>query len=140
LADIGAGLETQTKPVYGASWWRDWTKPYTGWDIVVHENAHQWFGNSVSTKSYADCWMSEGFATFSELLWAEEHGGLTVAEVVDEVYDQYPADDPFWSVTIGSADTVEDWTLPMYLRGAMTLQALRTRVGDETFFALMRDW
>ena len=42
------------------------------WDfIIVHESAHEWWGNSITTKDHADMWVHEGFANYAEILYQE---------------------------------------------------------------------
>ncbi len=52
--------------------------------LVAHELAHQWFGNSLTVADWADIWLHEGFACYSEWLWSEASGGRSVAELADE--------------------------------------------------------
>lgn len=42
--------------------------------VIVHEIAHQWFGNAVPLASWTDTWLNEGFATYAELLWTQAQG------------------------------------------------------------------
>ncbi|MBP2478379.1 aminopeptidase N [Crossiella equi] len=57
-------------------------------ETMVHEAAHQWFGNSVSFASYRDVWLSEGFASYFGLLWNAEQGGESVAEALRTMYQR----------------------------------------------------
>ncbi len=77
---IGYALETQTLTLFG---------PFAAGDetTVVHELAHQWFGDDVSPALWKDVWLNEGFATYAEWLWSERSGGEdadTIAHRVDE--------------------------------------------------------
>jgi len=129
----GYALETQTLSMFGDD-------VASGADpnvVISHELAHQWFGDSVSIESWKDVWLAEGFATYAEWLWSEHSGGRSVAEVADETLSQLresnttmtPAGDP-------GADDLFGPTV--YLRGALTLQALRMTVGEDVFFAILR--
>ncbi|MFI6940610.1 M1 family metallopeptidase [Streptomyces sp. NPDC050418] len=127
----GYALETQTKPVYPGT-------PET--ELVVHELAHQWYGNSVTPKSWQDMWLNEGFATYAEWLWEEDEGGDTAQESFDAAYAT-DADDEIWSYPPAKptdASVISD--APVYVRGAMVLHKLRETLGDEDFFALVKGW
>jgi hypothetical protein len=140
---IDFALETQTRPVYSKVFFEDASPgPLNGGDlVVVHELAHQWFGDSVSLNRWKDIWLNEGFATYVEWLWME-HAGMANAPAVmaDATYDLF-VDLPFlWQLRIGDPGPAHLFDFQVYYRGAMTLQALRRRVGDVKFFTILKTW
>jgi Peptidase family M1 domain/Peptidase M1 N-terminal domain len=137
LAGVGFALENQTRPIYAQEFFSD--QP-SGDDVIVHELAHQWYGDSVSVHFWADIWLNEGFATYAEWLWSEHEGGATPQEIFDGDIANIPADDPFWQLVIGDPGPADLFDQPIYVRGAMTLQSLRNAVGDDAFFRILRKW
>jgi aminopeptidase N len=89
---------------------------------------------------WRNIWLNEGFATYAEWLWSEAQGEGTAQEIFDYVYSSRPASDPFWRVAPGEPGAANIFHGAVYVRGAMTLQALRTAVGDEAFFDVLRTW
>ena len=106
--------------------------------LIAHELAHQWFGNSVTAKRWRHIWLHEGFACYAEWLWSEHSGGPSADHWAQHYYQRL-ADSPQDLVLAdpGPRDMFDD---RVYKRGALTLHVLRQRIGDESFFALLRDW
>lgn len=129
----GFALETQTRPIYPA------VGPEST-QLLVHELAHQWFGNAVSVDRWRDIWLNEGFATFMEQRWVEASGGRTADEWLSDTYDALAGDSTFWQVRIGNPGRRQLFDQAVYVRGAMTLQALRNRVGETAFWTTLRTW
>jgi aminopeptidase N len=111
------------------------------WDsqrLVAHELAHQWFGNSVTAGSWRDIWLHEGFACYAEWLWSEAsdqgmastHARAARLDLADSPQDLYVGDP-------GPELMFDD---RVYKRGALALHALRTAMGDQCFFDLLRAW
>jgi len=139
--DLLFALETQTRPVYSKLFWLDENgNPVNGDPVVVHELAHQWFGDDVALARWQDIWLNEGFATYAEWLWEDYEGRGTPQEIAQASYDDIPASDPFWAVEIGDPGVDHLFDFAVYLRGAMTLQALRNEVGDTAFWKIIRTW
>jgi aminopeptidase N len=133
--DTGFSLENATRPTY----------PYLGGgpgavSTVVHELAHQWFGDDVSVERWRDIWLNEGFASFTQWLYTETHGGKDAQRKLVRVYDLYPSSAAFWKVPIGNPGAARIFDDAVYQRGAMTLQGLRHRMGDAPFDRLLRQW
>jgi aminopeptidase N len=129
--DVGYALETQTRPIYDRA-------PDIG--TLVHETAHQWFGDSVTPTKWQDIWLNEGFATYAEWLWAAEHGGLSTADQFAADY-ALPATDSLWAFPAGDpGDGGHIFAKPPYERGAMVLEKLRQTVGDRAFFTILKTW
>jgi aminopeptidase N len=127
-SDVGYALETQNRPVFPGA---------PGIVLLVHELAHQWYGDSVTPKTWRDMWLNEGFATYAEWLWQEDHGGDSAQEIFEATYGQdvvwaFPPADPPDAAHISAA--------PVYQRGAMVLHKIRQRAGDDAFRALLRGW
>ncbi|MBL1084689.1 M1 family metallopeptidase [Streptomyces actinomycinicus] len=129
--NVGFALETQTRPVYDSA-------PDLG--TLVHENAHQWFGDSVSLTAWKDIWLNEGFATYAEWLYTEQHGGRSAQQTFDALYAR-PASDDLWAYPPGDPGSgARIFGTPVYARGAMALHELRRAVGDRDFFRILRAW
>jgi hypothetical protein len=134
--EIGFALETQTRPFYSPGFFEFGEN--TG--VVVHELAHQWYGDSLAVARWKEIWLNEGFASYAEWLWEDEQGFATPQEIFDFFYGEIPADDPFWDLTIGDPGVEQLFDGAVYIRGAMTLQALRGEIGDADFLRILRRW
>jgi aminopeptidase N len=130
---VGFALENQTRPTYPAV-----GGSYTS--LVVHELAHQWFGDHVAVHQWRDIWLNEGFATFMEWRWSEQHGGRSGARILADYYENVGPTSDFWKVTVADPGAAKVFDTAVYDRGGMTLQALRNRVGDQDFWRILRTW
>ena len=131
----GFALENQSRPTY----------PYLGTghearSVVVHELAHQWFGDQVSVERWRDIWLNEGFATWAEWRYDETHGGAKGWQRLLREYAAHPANRAFWRLRIANPGPSRMFNQPVYDRGAMTLQALRHRIGTTAFLTVLRRW
>ncbi|MFJ9640249.1 M1 family metallopeptidase [Streptomyces sp. NPDC101178] len=143
---IGFALETQTLSLFGKSFF---TEPaYPEWyvdSVMVHELAHQWFGNSVSPATWSDLWLNEGHATWYEALHAEENGGWTLERRMREAYklsDGWRADGgpPAHPDGPAEGEKLSLFRPVVYDGSALVLYALRQEIGTAAFDRLERAW
>lgn len=125
-------------PVYGASFSSRifvFTDELHLNELIPHETAHSWYGSSILPASVRDTWLSEGFATYAALLWIE-HQGKSIDDEVRHIYEAMPLKT---GLTANPApDELNPGSQAVYRRGALTLHALRKRVGDKAFFDILR--
>ncbi len=133
--DLEIPLESQSLSTFGRNF------ASSDWDavrLVAHELAHQWFGNAVTLGDWKDIWLHEGFACYAEWLWSEESGRESATECAEHHHDKLAdLDEDLLLADPGPALMFDD---RVYKRGALTLHALRTVVGDDTFFDILRAW
>jgi hypothetical protein len=136
-APLGFALENQTRPTYPGDSFVD---QEGGDSLMVHELAHQWVGDDLTLAAWRHVWLNEGFATYTEWLWAEHEGIKTAQKAFEEAYTRFPSKDPFWRLRIGDPGPKHLFDGQVYERGAMTLHQLRRVVGDHDFFRILRNW
>jgi len=129
---VGYALETQTLSLFDRA---------PDELILVHELAHQWFGDSVTPARWPDIWLNEGFATWSEWLWTDHTGGGSLEKTFKGLYKVPAKDRRFWGPPPGNPGGPRHlFDHTVYVRGAMTLEALREKVGEPAFLAILRRW
>jgi len=108
-----------------------------GWDyIVIHESAHEWFGNSVSTREPGDLWVHESFATYAEGLYTECRQGRTAgAAYLIGLRRGIENGGPI----VGPRGVAGWYNSDMYFKGANVLHTIRQLVDDDTrWLAILR--
>lgn len=120
-------LETQSLSVHCPNSWM------AAEEVIVHELAHQWFGDSVSLENWKDIWLKEGMATYAEWLWVTRDKDLdTLNKVVKaQLVGYYP------STATGEPPSNELYRNEVYKGGALVFHALRLKVGEEAFFKIL---
>jgi aminopeptidase N len=130
------GMEHQSAVAYGNGFengYRGTDRSHTGlglgWDfIIVHESAHEWFGNSITTKDIADSWVHEGFANYAEAIYEEcqegkEKGALYAIGERANIKNDMPVVAQYGLNREGSGD--------MYEKGGNMLHTIRQIIGDD---------
>ena len=143
---VGGGMEAATAIFYGDN-------SVTGertvrWrNVIIHEIAHQWFGNAVTEADWDDVWLSEGFATYFTLLYREYAYGRDdflegLAGDKQRIIDFY-AERPDYTIVHDNLDPIGRGTVTtgmMYQKGSWFLHMLRGRLGDDRFWAGIREY
>jgi len=140
----GGGMEAASTPAYAEA-------SVTGrrtrrWQhVIIHEIAHQWFGNAVTEKLWNDVWLSEGFATYYTLLFRRHLYGHDdfirgLEESRAEVTEYYEDDFDFRIVRDSVADLNDVSGRMMYDKGAWVLHMLRERLGAPVFDEAIRSY
>ena len=137
------GMEHQSAVAYG----NHYLKGYLGNDIsgtgigllfdyiIIHESAHEWFGNSITSKDIADMWIHEAFAMYSETVFVECQYGYDKAQTYlngmkQNVTNDKPIIGPYGVNKEGSGD--------MYYKGALMLNTIRHTINnDEKWWQLL---
>ncbi|MFB6815119.1 M1 family metallopeptidase [Streptomyces sp. NPDC056347] len=148
VADTRTGfeLETQTLSLFERALFLE--EHYPDWyvdSIMVHELAHQWFGDSVAPRRWSDLWQNEGHATWYEARYAEEHGGPSLESRMRTAYTRSDG----WRAA-GGPPARPDAPVPgekislfrpvVYDGSALVLYALRQEIGQDAFDRLERSW
>ncbi len=113
--------------------------------IVAHELFHHWFGDLVTCESWANLPLNESFANYSQYLWDEYRYGLDVAdygneEETGEYLETYDAGENHDLIWYHYDKDVEMFDKHSYSKGGRILHMLRTYLGDEAFFAGLRNY
>ena len=141
-----SGMEHQTAVTYGNHFTngylgRDWTN--TGISmrfdfIIIHESAHEWFGNSITAADRSDMWIHEGWATYLESLYVESRWGRADAlKYLNGLKPKVRNLQPIISQRGVNSTPPED----QYFKGALFLNTLRSVIDDDArWWALLHDF
>ncbi|HRY32244.1 MAG TPA: M1 family aminopeptidase [Bacteroidales bacterium] len=133
------GMENQTLTSLCPGCWYE--------SLIVHEFAHQWFGDMVTCATWADIFLNEGFATYLEAIWLEHSSGYAAyKDDVDANADSYfngnpgwPIVNPSWAVNTPTSSQLFNYSIT-YAKGACVLHMLRYVMGDSLFFQGVKDY
>lgn len=108
--------------------------------LVLHELAHHWFGDSLTPGAWSDIWLNEGFARYCEALWVEHaYGRQAYLDFMGSIGRPRHPDFFAEQGLLGDPDPILP-NLLVYDKGAWLLHSLRLLLGDDGFFALLRDY
>jgi hypothetical protein len=146
LPDGGGGWEF---PTLSYVWYgRNPNEPYSE-SSTAHELAHQWWYGIVGNNNQEDPWLDEGFATYSEYLYFESVYGSSRADdfllTEKDSYDRWAQGTGSSNEAVGQSvcdfgDDLSRFTKIPYIKGMLFLQTLRDTVGDDSFFAILREY
>lgn len=133
------GMEHQSATAYGNHYLNGYLgmdRSASGWGlkwdyIIIHESAHEWFGNNITTNDIADMWVHEGFGNFAEVVFTEYYYGKKAADdyvqgIRLNVLNDKPVIGPYGVNEEGSGD--------MYDKGANLLHTIRQVIDDDSVF------
>ncbi len=141
LADkIGAveapfdGMEHQTLIALGDNFQIDRSGIH---EVLVHELAHEWWGNKISARDWDDMWIHEGFSTYAEVLFVEDRfGEIAARRYLERLRREVANDEPL--VAGRPRTAAEVYGGDIYDKGAWVLATLRWQIGDAPFFRALR--
>ena len=118
---------------------------HSGEVTIAHELAHQWYGNSVTPLTFKDVWLSEGFATYAELLWTHHRFGWDSAcAYLENSFHQYYINFENANSTLPNIiydPPFNNYFYPQsYEKAASVLHMLRLQIGNAAFFQLLQNW
>jgi aminopeptidase N len=114
-------------------------------NVIIHEVAHQWFGNSVTEYDWDDVWLSEGFATYFTLLFIEHEYGrdefVKGLEASQRRVDAFHADHPEYTIVHRNLSDMSQVTSShTYQKGSWILHMLRGVVGTDIYWEGIRKY
>lgn len=116
-----------------------------GGNTLIHELAHQWYGNNVAPSTWTEIWMGEGMASWAPIYYNSAEGfGSSTTSVEDAYFNGWsskPADSRDWAIAPGAqTESADLYGYQTYTRGGMFWSVLRIAIGDEAFFTLLKQW
>ena len=141
---VGGGMEAASAIFYGDNSVTG-TRDVRWRNVIIHEVAHQWFGNAVTEYDWDDVWLSEGFATYFTLLYIEHAYGRDefvrgLERSRDRIFRFYAERPDYRIVHDNLTDMSQVTTGMMYQKGAWTLHMLRGVIGTEAFWEGIRTY
>lgn len=135
------GMENQTLTNLCPGCWSE--------SLVAHEFGHQWFGDMITCATWADVWLNEGFATWSEARWYEHYTYNLYKQAINSDASSYftggaaalsiALSTPSWAITTPVLDTLFFYPV-IYAKGACVVHQLRYVLGDSMFFAVLHSY
>jgi len=105
-------------------------------DVIVHELAHQWFGDNVSLENWKDIWLKEGMARYAEWLWLTRDKDPAILNKIIKIQMN-----TYFPLTLTGEPPKDDlYRNEVYRGGALVYHALRLQVGDDAFFKIIRTY
>ncbi|QIK62932.1 hypothetical protein G7068_06760 [Leucobacter viscericola] len=133
ITTLGYALETQDRSYFERS---------VSLGTLVHEIAHQWFGDGVTPRDWNSIWISEGMATYASAMYTQEvTGGAKTADTYYNTWNSTASSHARWTVPPGAmTDPRQLFDWQVYTRGAMAYEALKQSLTPSVFDQLLKEW
>ena len=133
------GMENQSLTTLCSGCWSE--------GLISHELAHQWFGDMISPGTWAEIWLNEGFATYSEALWIEHKYGNSAyhSDIISNANGYknnnpgWAISDPDWAVNTPPSNVMFNYAIT-YQKSSCVLHMLRYTLGDDIFFDAIKQY
>lgn len=133
------GMEHQTLNSYGNKYkYNTIDSLEVDW-LMLHEMGHEWWGNKLTAKDWADLWLHEGICTYGEALYMREKLGEEAYHAhIDSIRSFVRNRQPI--IPKRNANSHEVYSGDIYMKGACLMHSLRFMLGDEVFFKMLKEF